>query len=291
MILTCLLGGGFSAPIADPQNEEGQPERPVLRERPTLREQPVEANEPQEPLLDIPDLSGVPDLVAEIPDLGQKILQNIPVVNGFYLCGSHMYTPVAIAQAVGFGNALRIAGETLGLQSYPHRFNNGEGFIYADRGPYMEFPVMNYGKLFSGDDPLADRVVFNANDGSFVDVLHHVGSSFEQCDRKTVADYYKWKTPILKGAKKAVDVAKSAIDVAGDVVDVAKPLVQGDTAGAVKVVVDKAANKVVDTVVNKVAKPILRGNREEPETTEEDDIDTTPAIEPGADTDTTGTDD
>lgn len=42
------------------------------------------------------------------------------------------------------------AGTTVGTNRYPHTFNNREGFNFAVGGPYVEFPVMASGAIYTG---------------------------------------------------------------------------------------------------------------------------------------------
>ena len=205
----------------------------------------------------IPSISGLPD-ATDIPSIIKDILDvvpyplDLPIIESLsgdaYKCEDRYHNPIEIAQAVRFGNTLRIIGTTLGFKEYPHVFNNRERLPFHDLGPYMEFPIMQFGKLFTGGSPLKDRVLFNANSGSFVGVITHtdMNNGFKKCARvPSVLD--KAKKPILRKAKNAVDTVKPILKNAADALDIAQPILQGDGVGAAK------------AVLGKVAKPILRG--------------------------------
>ncbi|KAK7943682.1 Guanyl-specific ribonuclease F1 [Apiospora aurea] len=46
--------------------------------------------------------------------------------------------------------------------SYPHTYNNYEGFNFRVAGPYQEFPIKSSG-VYTGGSPGADRVIINTN--------------------------------------------------------------------------------------------------------------------------------
>lgn len=65
-------------------------------------------------------------------------------------CGSVVYTAAQVNAASSKAYSLYKAGTTLGSNSYPHKFNNNEGFTFAVSGPYQEFPIMASGAVYSG---------------------------------------------------------------------------------------------------------------------------------------------
>lgn len=66
-------------------------------------------------------------------------------------CGTVYYSASAVnAASVAACNYFR-AGNTAGSSSYPHRYNNYEGFNFGGAaGPYQEFPIMSNGQVYSG---------------------------------------------------------------------------------------------------------------------------------------------
>ncbi|CAD0040268.1 unnamed protein product [Aureobasidium pullulans] len=62
-------------------------------------------------------------------------------------CGSTSYTAAQVRSAVSAGYGDYQAGRTYGSNSYPHKYNNYEGFDFPVAGPYEEFPL-KYVQLF-----------------------------------------------------------------------------------------------------------------------------------------------
>ncbi|KAJ5886075.1 Guanine-specific ribonuclease N1/T1 [Penicillium subrubescens] len=91
-----------------------------------------------------------------------------------YTCGSVCYTSSAVSAAQAGGYKLHEAGTT--DNSYPHVYNNYEGFDFPVSGTYYEFPILSSGKVYTGGSPGADRVVFNGND-ELAGVITHTGAS------------------------------------------------------------------------------------------------------------------
>lgn len=65
-------------------------------------------------------------------------------------CGSQYYSATATNAASNKACAYYNAGTTVGSNSYPHTFNNNEGFSFAVAGPYLEFPILASGSLYTG---------------------------------------------------------------------------------------------------------------------------------------------
>jgi ribonuclease len=79
-------------------------------------------------------------------------------------------------------------GQTVGSDSYPHQYNDYEGFSFSCTGPFLEFPIQTSG-TYSGGSPGADRVVIgsiSSDDSSaqYCAVITHDGQSgngFGEC--------------------------------------------------------------------------------------------------------------
>ncbi|PSN66319.1 ribonuclease-domain-containing protein [Corynespora cassiicola Philippines] len=90
-------------------------------------------------------------------------------------CGSTCYTSAQVTGARNSGYNYIRQGGTAGGSSYPHRYNNYEGFDFLVSGPYYEFPLRT-GGAYTGGSPGADRVVFNGN-GQRAGEITHTGAS------------------------------------------------------------------------------------------------------------------
>ncbi|KPI37173.1 Guanyl-specific ribonuclease F1 [Cyphellophora attinorum] len=71
------------------------------------------------------------------------------------------------------------------VSSYPHQYNNYEGFDFPIAGPYQEFPILRSynNNPYTGGSPGADRVIFNTN-CQLAGVITHDGASgddFVEC--------------------------------------------------------------------------------------------------------------
>ncbi|KAL2210663.1 ribonuclease-domain-containing protein [Sarocladium strictum] len=93
-------------------------------------------------------------------------------------CGSVYYSASAVnAASVAACNYFR-AGNTAGSSSYPHRYNNYEGFKFGGAaGPYQEFPIMSNGQVYSGGSPGPDRVVITESSCRQAGTITHTGAS------------------------------------------------------------------------------------------------------------------
>ncbi|KAF7562164.1 hypothetical protein G7046_g1977 [Stylonectria norvegica] len=78
-------------------------------------------------------------------------------------CGSTSYTAAAVnAASVAACNYVK-ADDTAGTSTYPHVYNNLEGFAFGGlSGPYYEFPILSSGSIYAGGSPGPDRVVITA---------------------------------------------------------------------------------------------------------------------------------
>ncbi|TLD15299.1 hypothetical protein PspLS_10678 [Pyricularia sp. CBS 133598] len=94
-------------------------------------------------------------------------------------CGNNNYSSDQVQAAVDQGCSLFSAGNTVGRNNYPHRFNNREQLPFSISGPYQEFPILN-SRVYNGGSPGADRVAFTTNnDGTctFAGAMTHTGAS------------------------------------------------------------------------------------------------------------------
>ncbi|CAE6511716.1 unnamed protein product [Rhizoctonia solani] len=104
-------------------------------------------------------------------------------------CDGFTFTSAQVAAAASAAASHVAAGTTVGSNSYPHVFNNREGFTFQSgcRSPYYEFPLFR-SSVYTGGDPSYNRVVIGSVSGSnaaFCDVITHYGASgnnFLQCD-------------------------------------------------------------------------------------------------------------
>lgn len=60
--------------------------------------------------------------------------------------------------------------------SYPHRYNNYEGFNFPTPAPWYEYPIMKTYAVYTGGSPGPDRVIFDSN-GAFDKLITHTGAS------------------------------------------------------------------------------------------------------------------
>ncbi|KAF2707471.1 ribonuclease-domain-containing protein [Pleomassaria siparia CBS 279.74] len=98
-------------------------------------------------------------------------------------CGSVVYTAAAVNAASVKACSYYNAGTTAGSSTYPHTFNNNEGFSFAVSGPYQEFPILSSGAIYSGGSPGADRVVINTSCKQAGTITHTgaSGNNFVKC--------------------------------------------------------------------------------------------------------------
>ncbi|KAG7289316.1 hypothetical protein NEMBOFW57_005683 [Staphylotrichum longicolle] len=91
-----------------------------------------------------------------------------------YTCGSVCYTQSHITSALNKGYSLQQAGSA--INSYPHKYNNYEGFSFPTSAPWYEFPILASHAVYTGGSPGADRVVFDKN-GALDMLITHTGAS------------------------------------------------------------------------------------------------------------------
>jgi hypothetical protein len=63
-------------------------------------------------------------------------------------CGTHSYTAAQVNSAAQKACADFQAGIT--ADTYPHTYNNFEGFSFTVAGPYQEFPLLASGSVYTG---------------------------------------------------------------------------------------------------------------------------------------------
>jgi len=66
-------------------------------------------------------------------------------------CGSTSYSAGAVDAASSAACTYVQNGGTAGSSTYPHRYNNYEGFEFKGlSGPFYEFPILKSGKVYGG---------------------------------------------------------------------------------------------------------------------------------------------
>ncbi|OAL05232.1 ribonuclease-domain-containing protein [Phaeosphaeriaceae sp. SRC1lsM3a] len=90
-------------------------------------------------------------------------------------CGSTCYTSSQVSAARNAGYNYYSQGSQAGSSTYPHTYNNYEGFDFLVSGPYQEFPLRTSG-AYTGGSPGADRVIFNTR-GQRAGEITHTGAS------------------------------------------------------------------------------------------------------------------
>ncbi|RYO88281.1 hypothetical protein DL764_008753 [Monosporascus ibericus] len=63
-------------------------------------------------------------------------------------CGSTYYTATQVNQAAQKACTYYRAGSA--VSGYPHTYNNYEGFSFTVSGPYLEFPMLASGSVYTG---------------------------------------------------------------------------------------------------------------------------------------------
>ncbi|KAG8737047.1 hypothetical protein FRC10_008643 [Ceratobasidium sp. 414] len=105
-------------------------------------------------------------------------------------CDGFTFTPSQVAAAASAAATYIARDVTAGSNSYPHVFNNREGFGFNSdcSPPYYEFPLFR-SKTYTGGDPSYNRVIIGSVSDSgaeFCGVVTHRGArgnNFLQCDQ------------------------------------------------------------------------------------------------------------
>ncbi|KAH6642340.1 Ribonuclease/ribotoxin [Boeremia exigua] len=97
-------------------------------------------------------------------------------------CGSVCYTAAQVTAARNAGANHVRQGTQAGSSTYPHVFNNREGFNFLNNPTYYEFPIKTSG-VYTGGSPGADRVVFNSAGTRSGEITHTgaSGNNFVKC--------------------------------------------------------------------------------------------------------------
>lgn len=67
-------------------------------------------------------------------------------------CGSNSYTAAQVSAAASKAYSYYQSGDTAGSSTYPHKYNNYEGFSFSVSGPYQEFPLLASHSVYSGGE-------------------------------------------------------------------------------------------------------------------------------------------
>jgi hypothetical protein len=128
-------------------------------------------------------------LVPALLLLSSVIAGPIPRRQSSTTCGSNYYSSSQVSDAAD--QAYEDYNEGEAPDSYPHTYNNYEGFDFPIDGPYLEFPITEDGIYTGGKSPFyvslcgadaltgspgADRVVIT-QDGDIAGVITHTGAS------------------------------------------------------------------------------------------------------------------
>ncbi|KAF6828328.1 guanyl-specific ribonuclease f1 [Colletotrichum plurivorum] len=97
-------------------------------------------------------------------------------------CGSTFYSTAQVNAAASAACTHVRAGTQAGSSTYPHRYNNYEGFDFDVSGPWYEFPMKTSG-VYTGGSPGADRVIINGSCGLAGQITHTgaSGNAFVGC--------------------------------------------------------------------------------------------------------------
>jgi len=75
-------------------------------------------------------------------------------------CGSVCYTSAQVNAALKAGYGYYTSGDEAGSSTYPHTYNNYEGFDFPVAGPYQEFPLLKSGVYTGGKFYTFELAVF-----------------------------------------------------------------------------------------------------------------------------------
>ena len=76
-------------------------------------------------------------------------LQARQTANGPSTCGNNYYSADQLSQAAQAGYSDYQSGAGAGGSTYPHKYNDYEGFNFPVSGPYEEFPILESG-IYNG---------------------------------------------------------------------------------------------------------------------------------------------
>ncbi|OHW97331.1 guanyl-specific ribonuclease th1 [Colletotrichum incanum] len=114
--------------------------------------------------------------------LAAQAIPTEPLQKRATTCGSTYYSTAQVNAASNAACNHVKAGTVAGSSTYPHRYNNYEGFNFDVSGPWYEFPIRTSG-VYTGGSPGADRVVINASCGQAGQITHTgaSGNAFVGC--------------------------------------------------------------------------------------------------------------
>ncbi|KAK7429803.1 hypothetical protein QQZ08_003648 [Neonectria magnoliae] len=107
--------------------------------------------------------------------LGVAVASPIEARQSATTCGSTSYTAAQVRAAANAACSYYRQGTTAGSSTYPHRYNNREGFDFLVSGTYQEFPLRRSG-VYTGGSPGADRVIINTA-CAYAGAITHTGAS------------------------------------------------------------------------------------------------------------------
>ncbi|KAK3064069.1 hypothetical protein LTS18_010374 [Coniosporium uncinatum] len=90
-------------------------------------------------------------------------------------CGSTRYSYSQVNAAANAACNYVSSGGTAGGSTYPHQYNNYEGFDFPVSGPWYEFPIKSSG-TYTGGSPGANRVIINGY-CEYAGAITHTGAS------------------------------------------------------------------------------------------------------------------
>ncbi len=101
-------------------------------------------------------LSSLLSLVAALT-IGSVSVTAAPLVEPLAetTCGSTYYTATQVNQAAQKACTYYQAGSAAG--GYPHTYNNYEGFTFVVSGPYLEFPLLSSGSVYTGGETIPNQ--------------------------------------------------------------------------------------------------------------------------------------
>jgi hypothetical protein len=98
-----------------------------------------------------------------LPVESSPVENAIEVRQSSVTCGSTTYSSSQLSAARSAACNYVQDGDTAGSSTYPHQYNNYEGFDFPVSGPYYEFPILRSGVYtggkFANMNPGADAVL------------------------------------------------------------------------------------------------------------------------------------
>jgi hypothetical protein len=85
-----------------------------------------------------------------VTDVEAPVEAEIEARQCYVQCGSTCYTSSQVSAARSAGYNYYRQGNQAGSSTYPHQYNNYEGFDFLVSGPYQEFPLRTSGAYTGG---------------------------------------------------------------------------------------------------------------------------------------------